>query len=89
MATPPTTDDTPEAPTGFAFEHSLAELEKTVRALESGDLSLEQALKAFEKGIGLTRECQQALQDAEQKVRILLEQNGQTSLQNFDATEND
>ncbi len=89
MATPPTTDDTPEAPAGFAFEHSLAELEKTVRALESGDLSLEQALKAFEKGIGLTRECQQALQDAEQKVRILLERNGQTSLQNFDATEND
>ncbi|CAM3708185.1 exodeoxyribonuclease VII small subunit [Parendozoicomonas haliclonae] len=72
---------------GFAFETSLGELEKTVRELESGDLPLEQALKAFEKGIRLTRDCQKALQDAEQKVRILLEQDGQTTLQNFDQPE--
>ena len=69
---------------GFTFEASLNELEKTVRELESGDLPLEQALKAFEKGIGLTRDCQKALESAEQKVRILLEKDGKTELQPFD-----
>ncbi len=69
----------------FAFEQALAELQQTVKALEAGDLPLEQALKTFEKGVGLTRECQKALQDAEQKVRILLEQDGETKLQDFDA----
>ncbi len=54
------------------FEHSLDELEAIVVSLESGDLTLEQALGAFEKGIKLTRDCQHALQTAEQKVEILL-----------------
>ncbi len=77
--------DTPKAAEqGFAFEHSLNELEKTVRELESGDLPLEQALTSFEKGIGLTRDCQKALEQAEQKVRILLEQNGRLETQPFD-----
>ncbi len=81
------TNTSSDSNSGFAFENSLSELEKTVRELESGDLPLEQALKAFEKGISLTRDCQKALQDAEQKVRILLEQDGQTTLQNFDQPE--
>lgn len=55
------------------FEKSLSELEKQVNLLESGDLSLEEALKSFEAGVRLTRECQQALTEAEQKIRILLE----------------
>lgn len=55
------------------FEKSLSELEKQVNLLESGDLSLEEALKSFETGVRLTRDCQQALTEAEQKVRILLE----------------
>lgn len=55
------------------FEKSLTDLEEIVESLESGDLPLEQALKTFEKGVKLTRECQQALADAEQKVSILLE----------------
>ncbi|MGB1221266.1 MAG: exodeoxyribonuclease VII small subunit [Alcanivoracaceae bacterium] len=55
------------------LEKSLDSLESLVEQMESGDLSLEDALKAFEQGVKLTRECQQALKAAEQKVRILME----------------
>ena len=58
-----------------ALETSLDNLESLVERMESGDLTLEESLKAFEEGVRLSRECQQALQQAEQKVRILLEQN--------------
>jgi len=58
------------------FEKSLSELETLVEEMEQGDLSLEDALKHFEKGIGLTTECQQALQNAELKVQELVEKNG-------------
>jgi exodeoxyribonuclease VII small subunit len=54
------------------LEKSLTELESLVERLESGDLSLQQALKEFERGITLTRMCQTALKEAEQKVEILL-----------------
>ena len=54
------------------LEKSLEELEALVVRLESGDLPLEQALKEFERGVKLTRQCQAALQEAEQKVEILL-----------------
>lgn len=57
-----------------ALETSLDNLESLVERMESGDLTLEESLKAFEEGVRLSRECQQALQQAEQKVRILLEQ---------------
>lgn len=60
----------------FNFEDSLANLESLVTAMEDGDLSLEESLQAFEKGIRLTRECQNALQKAEQKVQILIKENG-------------
>jgi exodeoxyribonuclease VII small subunit len=59
------------------LEKSLAELEALVARLESGDLPLEQALKEFERGVKLTRECQAALQDAEQQVEILLKKTEQ------------
>jgi len=59
-----------------SFEQSLNELQVLVERLESGDLSLEESLATFEQGIGLTRDCQSALQDAEQRVQTLLEQNG-------------
>ena len=62
----------------------MEELEKLVEHMERGDISLEESLKAFERGIKLTRACQQALQEAEQKVQILLEKNGQQSLEPFD-----
>ena len=54
------------------LEKSLADLEAIVDELESGDLPLEKAMKRFEEGIKLTRGCQSALKDAEQKVEILL-----------------
>jgi exodeoxyribonuclease VII small subunit len=59
------------------LEKSLAELEALVEQLEGGELSLEQALKEFERGVKLTRQCQQALQAAEQKVEILLKDEGE------------
>ncbi|MEX0943084.1 MAG: exodeoxyribonuclease VII small subunit [Pseudomonadales bacterium] len=58
----------------YPFEESLARLESLVEKMESGELSLEDSLKTFEEGIKLTRECQQALKDAEQKVKALVEQ---------------
>ena len=54
------------------LEKALEELEGLVSRLESGDLSLEEALKEFEHGVKLTRQCQTALAEAEQKVEILL-----------------
>jgi exodeoxyribonuclease VII small subunit len=59
------------------FEASLGQLEQMVEQMEDGELSLEESLKAFEQGVKLTRECQQALQEAEQKVQLLSEQNGE------------
>ncbi|POP54360.1 exodeoxyribonuclease VII small subunit [Zhongshania marina] len=58
------------------FETSLSELEKLVQSMESGELSLEDSLKAFESGMQLSRDCQQALADAEQKVQLLMEKDG-------------
>lgn len=62
----------------FNFEKALEELEQLVTAMEDGELTLEQSLQAFEKGIKLTRECQSALQEAEQKVQVLLNEEGDT-----------
>ncbi len=59
------------------FEKSLAKLEEVVEKLESGDQSLEEALKLFEQGIQLTRGCQQALQQAEEKITLLTQQNAE------------
>ena len=66
------------------FETALAELEALVEKMEQGELSLDESLKQFERGVQLTRSCQQALKEAEQKVQILLEKDGQTSLEPFD-----
>jgi exodeoxyribonuclease VII small subunit len=56
---------------GLSFEKSLSELESIVNQLEKGDLSLEDSLKQFEKGVGLARRCQDVLSQAEQKVEML------------------
>ena len=61
---------------GFDFEKTLDELEQLVTSMEDGELSLEESLQAFEKGIKLTRECQTALKQAEQKVQVLINENG-------------
>ena len=70
----------PQTPEGDApapdFERSLAELEAIVEKLEHGDLSLDESLQQFERGVQLTRLCQSALKQAEQKVEILLRKSG-------------
>jgi len=53
------------------FEKSLIELEELVKQLEQGDLSLEDCLKHYEKGVGLARKCQEALTQAEQKIDMI------------------
>ena len=63
---------------GFDFENALEQLEELVSSMEEGELSLEESLQAFEKGIKLTRECQTALKKAEQKVKVLINDNGDT-----------
>ena len=66
------------------FERALAELEATVDRLEHGDLSLEDALKQFERGVALTRDCQAALKQAEQKVEILLQKSATAAPEPFE-----
>ena len=63
---------------GFEFETALTQLEQLVQRMESGELSLQDSLQAFEQGVQLTRQCQQALSSAEQRVQILMKQNGQS-----------
>ena len=69
---------------GPDFEQALAELESLVERLERGDLPLDEALQAFERGVALTRHCQACLQAAQQKVEILLKRSGQPELQPFE-----
>lgn len=66
------------------FETSLGELEQLVERLETGEQSLEEALQDFERGIALTRQCQQTLRDAELRVQQLLQRSGTESLEDFD-----
>jgi len=67
------------------LEKTLADLENLVEELESGDLPLEKAMQKFEQGIKLTRNCQAALKEAEQKVEILLKSAGGEELEAFGA----
>ncbi|MDP6967857.1 MAG: exodeoxyribonuclease VII small subunit [Gammaproteobacteria bacterium] len=57
----------------FNFEASLQQLQQLVQQMEQGKLSLEESMQAFEQGIALTRQCQQALDKAEQKVQTLMQ----------------
>ena len=66
----------------------MAELESIVQTLEGGEQSLDVSLEQFERGVSLSRFCQQSLNDAEQKVRILLEQDDdEEELQPFDGAD--
>ena len=77
------TDSQPQA---IDFEHSLAELEALVNQLETGELTLENALARFERGINLVRMCQSALGDAEQRVdRLLTARDGTVQIAPLDA----
>ncbi len=66
--------------TTASFENTLSELEDIVNTLETGDVSLQDAMEKFEKGVALSNQCQQALSDAEAKVQILIDNN----LKDFD-----
>ena len=70
----------------FDFEKALNELEQLVENMEEGDMSLEDSMKQFERGVALTRSCQQALAEAEQKVQILLKNSASEELVEFDTS---
>lgn len=75
-----------EENTKFDFEKALSELEQLVSKMETGDLSLEESLISFEQGISLTRECQEALKKAEQRIQLLTESNGSLVSEPFTAS---
>ncbi|PCI60337.1 MAG: exodeoxyribonuclease VII small subunit [Gammaproteobacteria bacterium] len=70
-----------------SFEQSLTELETIVQNLEQGELSLEESMSLFEQGLSLSKLSQEKLQQAEQKVKILLQDNGQQNLSAFELSE--
>jgi len=74
-----------KAPKIKDFEKSLNELESIVNKMETGDLALDESLETFEKGIKLANSCQAALDQASQKVNILIEENGLQKTIPFDA----
>jgi exodeoxyribonuclease VII small subunit len=75
----------PEAPKKPDFERSLVRLEEVVRKLESPQLSLDEAMRLFEEGVGLSRECQKQLEEAEGRVEILLKKaDGKLSAEPFE-----
>lgn len=83
MPKPP---DTPAPASSIAeFEHSLDELEQLVTRMEGGELSLDDSLKSFERGIGLYRHCQTALEQAELRVRLLLDPEAPDTAEPFDS----
>ena len=69
-----------------SFEAALEDLEQVVEQLESGDLSLEDSLAAFEKGVGLVKHCNQKLNEVEKKIEVLVkDKEGKLQLKNFTA----
>lgn len=76
---------TPENASPVAqFEQSLESLEQLVEQMETGELSLEASLSAYERGVGLYRQCQQALEQAELRVRLLTDPEQPDSAEPFD-----
>ncbi|ABV88306.1 exodeoxyribonuclease VII, small subunit [Shewanella pealeana ATCC 700345] len=71
-------------PENLSFEDSLSELEKIVTDLEHGDIALDDVLKQFERGIKLVRNSQSKLENAQQKVAILMQEEGVDSLKPYD-----
>jgi exodeoxyribonuclease VII small subunit len=72
----------------LSFEESLGELETIVQNLEQGDISLEDSMTLFERGLSLSQLSQNKLQDAEQKIQILLDKNNPTQeLTSFELTQ--
>ncbi len=80
--------DTSKEPDNLSFEESINTLDGLVNKLESGELSLEESLAAFEKGINLTKQCQQHLSNAQKKVSMLVGEDDNLQLVDFDTNEN-
>ena len=78
----------PKKKNSSKFEKDLQELESLVEKMEGGDLTLEDSLIHFERGIALTRSCQKALTEAEQKIQILLAEDGSQKLRSFSSDKN-
>ena len=76
--------DTPDASPVARFEHSLDELEQLVEKMEQGEMSLEDSLAAYERGVGLYRRCQAALEQAELRVRLLSDPGNPEDARPFD-----
>ena len=73
----------PDASSVARFEQSLGELEALVTSMEGGELNLDESLRAFERGIALYRSCQATLEQAEARVRLLLDPGHPESAQPF------
>lgn len=71
----------------LSFESAMKELEEIVVEMEKGEIPLELSLKKFERGIQLARQSQQQLKDAEQKIQVLMQSNGEDTLTSFDSEE--
>lgn len=67
------------------FEESMKKLEGIVTELENGNLNLDESVKKFEEGMKIARQCNTILEDAEKKITILLEKDGELKEENFDA----
>lgn len=68
-----------------SFEEKMEDLEKIVTELEKGDLNLDDSVSKFEEGIRISKECNKILEEAEKKITILLNQDGQVKEENFEA----
>jgi exodeoxyribonuclease VII small subunit len=86
----PVPNKAPEPPRKGEFEKSLTRLEEVVKRLESTDLSLDEAMKLFEEGVKLSRDCQKQLEEAEGRVEILLRKaDGKIQAEPFETNEDD
>lgn len=81
------TEAAAEASSIAQFEKSLDELEQLVAKMEGGELSLDESLRSFERGIALFRNCQNALEQAELRVKLLLDPADPDSAEDFEADE--
>jgi len=75
--------DEPVADQGLKFEDAMARLEQIVRALEAGNLSLDESLRAFEEGTGLLRFCARRLEETERRIEVLMQDEGGLRAQPF------
>jgi exodeoxyribonuclease VII small subunit len=85
MPRKPANEDTPIASPVSDFEQSLDALEKLVEKMEHGEMSLEDSLAAYERGVGLYRRCQSALEEAELRVRLLTDPQNPVAAEPFAA----